>query len=188
MNTTENTTDITTDNTARPIGFWLKTVDRLLAHEFETAFESEGIGRREWRMLNAIDSDRVAPEFAERFQRRGSGKLRTLVDRGWVEAAGDSWILTDAGREAKDRLSAIVTGIRQKVAGAVSEEDFATTVASLEQIALTLGFDPSAPRGPRHGDRGFRGHHRGHGGPRRGHGRRFGRPGRTADADENPTL
>src|SRR5690606_6877617 len=44
-----------TDENSRPFGFWLKAVDRLMAAEFARAFESEGITRREWRLLNIVD-------------------------------------------------------------------------------------------------------------------------------------
>ena len=65
-------------------------------------------------------------------------------------------MLTDEGRAAKERLGAIVEGIRSRVAGAVTPDDFATTLASLEAIARELGWDENA-RMPRAGfGRGFR--------------------------------
>ena len=170
--------NITENTTPRPFGLWLRTVDRLLAREFETAFESEGITRRDWRLLNLLSKDAMAPELAERIQRHGGKKLRALAERGWVVESEGRWVLTESGREARERLSETVSGIRARVAGAVSEEDFATTIATLEAVARQLGWTPGErmPRGhrrhgfaPRHGfgpGRGF-----GHGfGPRAGHG------------------
>ena len=175
----ENTT---TDSTApRPFGYWLRAVDRLLAQEFETAFEAEGVTRRDWRLLSLLDGDVVAPEITERLQRHGGKKLRPLIERGWVAEDGDGWTLTDEGRAAKARLGEVVAGIRARVAGTVSDEDFATTLATLEAIATELGWDPDERmprgrgRGSGHGhrgfDRGFRpGFHPGH----EGFGPRFG--------------
>lgn len=171
MNTSESQDQQNPVTASRPFGFWLKAVDRLMAAEFATAFEGEHTSRRDWRLLNVIDGTMPArrPLHAH--------KLQHLVERGWVTPEGDSWTLTDEGRAAKDRLGAIVDGIRSKVTDAVSEEDMATTLASLEKIARAFGWDEETPlpRGRRHGfgGHGFGRHDRGHGFPR-GFGRGFG--------------
>ncbi len=136
MNTT---TDNTSDNSSRPFGYWLKAVDRLMAQEFATAFAAEGATRRDWRLLNVVDGS--APS------RRplNPHKLHDLVDRGWVEADGDGWTLTGEGRAAKERLGAAVDSIRAKVAGAVSDEEMATTLAALEKIARAFDWDEETP-------------------------------------------
>ncbi len=161
-----NTENITTDPTPRPLGYWLRTVDGLLAHEFEAAFHAEGITRRDWRILTLLAGDGVDPERIARLQRGGGTKLRPLLERGWVIESDGAWSLTDEGRAAQARLAEIVTGIRTKVSATVSDEDFATTVATLEAIARELGGDPAerGPRGP-----GCRRRPRGFGPGRRGH-------------------
>ena len=152
----ENTTD-----DRRPLGYWLRIVDDLITREFAAAFETEGVTRRDWMLLNALAGDIDAPGFAERLARKGK-RLRRLEELGWAEQQGDgTWALTDAGRTAKERLGEVVSGIRSRVAGAVPPEDFATTLASLEAIARELGWDETTPF-PR--GRGF------------GPGRRFGGP------------
>lgn len=184
-----NTSDTQiTDRTSRPFGYWLKAVDRLMAAEFASSFEGEHASRRDWRLLNVVDGTTPARRPLT------SRKLHGLIERGWVVADGDGWALTDDGRAAKDRLGAVVDGIRAKVTDAVSPEDLATTLASLEQIARAFGWDEETPlprgRGHRHGfgprgfghgfgpDRGFGpGHEFGHGfGPGRSFGRRHGHP------------
>lgn len=167
MNTSESNTQENPDHTSRPFGYWLKATDRLMASEFATAFEGEQASRRDWRLLNVIDGTVPArrPLHAH--------KLQHLVERGWITPQGDGWTLTDEGRAAKDRLGAVVDGIRSKVTDAVTDEEMATTLASLEKIARAFGWDEETPlpRGRRHG---FGGHGRGHGFPR-GFGRPFGR-------------
>ncbi|TXK15701.1 hypothetical protein FVP74_00855 [Microbacterium saccharophilum] len=179
MDNTDNT-DEGAGRPSRPLGFWLRTVDRLLEREFEAAFAAEGVTRRDWRILTLIDGDVEAPEALERL--RGK-KLRTLAERGWVTPTDAGWALTDEGRAAKERLGALVDGIRSKVAATVSDDDFATSVASLEAIARGLGWD-GAERMP--GGRGF-GRRRGFGQGRgfgAGHG--FGRPGFGQGHDVGP--
>jgi hypothetical protein len=140
---TENN-DETPEGGSRPLGYWLRTVDALISTEFAKAFDGEGVTRRDWMLLNVLAGEVDAPGFAERLARKGK-RLRGLEQRGWVEETGDgSWVLTDEGRAAKERLGAIVDGVRSRVAGAVPPEDYATTVASLEAIARALGWDENA--------------------------------------------
>ena len=161
MNTSESPNP---ENTTRPFGYWLKAADRLMAAEFATAFDGEHATRRDWRILNIVDGTVTADRPLN------AHKLHRLVERGWVAPEGDGWTLTEDGRAAKERLGALVDGIRGKVSSAVSDEEMATTLASLEKIARAFGWDEETPlpRGRRHG----------FGGPRHGRGfpRGFGRP------------
>jgi len=153
---------------ARPFGFWLKLVDRRLSEEMAELFADEGLSRRDWRALNlyagAAEDERLAARLAER------PKLaRRLAEHGWLERGE----LTEEGLAARERLQSRVDGFRERVAGAVSDEDFATTLRTLEAIARELGGDESQPmprgrRGGRrfHGERGGFPHEHGHRGPR----------------------
>jgi hypothetical protein len=172
--------------TSRPLGYWLRVLDSLITREFASAFESEGADRRDWMMLNALDGDVDAPGLTERLARKGK-RLRRLEDRGWVEEQGDgTWALTEEGARAKERLGTVVSGIRSRVAGAVSPEDYATTLATLEAIARELGWDENDPFprgrgfGPGRfgGPRPFRPEIRFGWGPNLHHGFEPGRPGR----------
>lgn len=161
----------------RPLGYWLRVVDRLISREFAAALEAEGVSRRDWMLLKMLSGDVDAPDLRGRIARRGK-RIRRLEERGWVLRGDDGWQLTDEGRTAKDRLSDIVQGVRARVSGAVSPQDWATLTASLESIARALGWDESEgmPRRPR-GNRNRRGFDRDHGfGPGRfGHGPHHGR-------------
>ncbi|MCS3844288.1 MarR family winged helix-turn-helix transcriptional regulator [Microbacterium sp. AK031] len=166
---------INTDETSRPFGFWLKAVDRLMAAEFASAFESEGITRREWRLLNIVDGS-VPAGRPKSDHPLPAHKLARLIELGWVTDADGTWTLTDDGRAAKERLGGIVDGIRAKVTDAVPAEDLATTMATLERLARTFGWDEETPLPRGRGRRGFGDHGFGHrsfgprGSGRRGHG------------------
>ena len=168
---------INTDENSRPFGFWLKAVDRLMAVEFAAAFESEGITRREWRLLNIIDGT-VAGEPRKNDRPLPEHKLGRLIELGWVTDAEGTWTLTDDGRAAKKRLGGIVDGIRAKVIDAVPADDLATTMATLEQIARAFGWDESTPLPRGRGGHGRHGRFGGRGFGDRGFGPRgFGRRG-----------
>ena len=130
----------------RPLGFWLRAVDALISREFDTAFADEGVTRRDWMLLNALARTVDAPESGQWLARKGK-HLRGLEKRGWADETGDgTWVLTDEGRAALERLGGVVDGIRRRIADTVAPEDFATTLASLEAIARELGWDEnSAP-------------------------------------------
>ncbi|WP_275576709.1 hypothetical protein [Microbacterium sp. B35-30] len=142
-NDNESETPLPTDR--RPLGYWLRAVDGLLTREFATALEAEGISRRDWMLLNLLAGDIDAPEMRERLARKGK-RLRGLEERGWVEEHGDgTWSLTDLGRSEKDRIGAIVDGIRSRVVDAVGDaEAYAALTTSLEAIAREFGWDDSA--------------------------------------------
>jgi hypothetical protein len=181
----EDHTDEKVRTDRRPLGFWLRVVDARLTREFHALFEADGIDRRDWMLLNAIAGTVDRGPVAARLE-RGGRRLRALVDRGWVTGTPGSWALTAEGRLAFERLGARVSEFRARVAGAVSPEDFATTLATLEAIAAELGgsdddFGPDRRRGYGRG-RGF-GPGFGFGwGPGRGFGHGFG-PGRRFEGD-----
>ena len=140
-----DTPDTSPDSPAgRPLGFWLRTIDSLLDDAFAEVLAGDDLSRRDWMLLNAVDGHRTAPWLAQRLARRG-GRVRRLAERGWIEETADGWALTDAGRAARERLATAVDGIRDRVAGAVDPEDFATMMTSLEAIARELGWDETRP-------------------------------------------
>ncbi|MFG6503808.1 MarR family winged helix-turn-helix transcriptional regulator [Microbacterium sp. P05] len=157
MNDTTENNENTSD---RPLGFWLRTVDHLITLEFARTLAAEGIDRREWMLLNVIDGSVDAPWLLERLARK-SGRVRRLIERGWIAESDGTFSLTEEGTAAKERLGGIVDGVRARVSDAVSPEDYATTLASLQKMAEALGYDEESfgGRGP---GRGF-GRHRGFG-------------------------
>lgn len=150
----------TDDTTPRRLRFWLKAAAGRVADELDTALRSEALDRREWRLLKGLaraDSAAIQERLADRPHR-----LERLTHRGWVAQGEDGWHLTDDGRAGLERVSTRSAAIRDRVSAAVSPDDLAVTIASLEAIARELGWEE--------GQRPRRGHHRGHREEHRAHG------------------
>ncbi|QLD11606.1 hypothetical protein [Microbacterium oleivorans] len=162
------THDTTTQNTTpdRSLRFWMRAAHSAFAAELARVLADEGLDRRDWAVLGALTGEHAFPGLDERVQ-RGGKRVRALAARGWAIEADGRWVATDEGRRERDRIHVLVSEVRGRASGAVSDDEFATTVASLEKIARSLGWDESTPRdcGPR-GRHGF-GHGRGFG-PRLG--------------------
>jgi hypothetical protein len=81
----------------RPIGFWLKLVDRLIDEGFEAAFGEAGLTRRHWQVLNLLQAAPATVQQADErlapFLGGGEPTTRPVLDdlhaRGWVGWAGD---------------------------------------------------------------------------------------------------
>ena len=165
----------------RPLGYWLRVIDRRLDDAMRELFAADGLTRRDWRRLNLVAGTVSDPRLSEKLAARPE-RVQPLVDRGWVDGGPGAWRLTEAGEAARASLHERVSSLRARVAGAVSPEDFATTLASLEAIARELGWSEGERMPRRHG-RGFgrRRHgegfsHRHHGEhDAEGHGEDFGR-------------
>ncbi|MDQ4214947.1 hypothetical protein [Microbacterium capsulatum] len=140
-----NTPDDTPAPSGRPFGFWITAVDRLVADRFATAFEDEGITRREWRILNLLDGTVPADRVPH------GPKLRRLAELGWIERGDPGWTLTAPGAAAKARLTSAVSEIHAQVAGILDEDEFTAMAASLEKLARGLGWQEGTrlPRRPR---------------------------------------
>ena len=124
----------------RPLGSWLRAADRALSIEFARALDGEHLDRRDWMILSAIAGSVDIPPLSARIH-RGGKRVRGLVDRGWLTSTDDGLQLTDAGRAAHEHLTGIVDGIRSRVIQAVGDDDYATTIASLEAITREFGGD-----------------------------------------------
>ena len=152
----------------RPLGYWLRAIDRPLRDSMRTALAESGISRSEWRTLTTLHAGPAsASAVGEALPPRG--KHRTLqqvldgfVSRGWASLDDGSYALTAEGERTHDAVLANVQKVRATVTAGIPDADYATTMATLERIATNVGWDPE--RRPPHGPGRARGHapHRGH--------------------------
>ena len=87
--------------------------------------------------------------------RRGAHRIHRVlaefVERGWAWFDGDRATLTDEGRAAHDEAFTRVQAVRAELANGISEQDYATTMSTLETMARNLGWQPGRPAGSQDG-------------------------------------
>lgn len=136
----------------RPIGWWVKELDRLLECSLDTALATEGATRREWQVLNVLAGDEsvdvttVADALAP-FLSGGAGQddvdvvtalLAALADRGWVNLDAGTATLTPVGAAARQRMMVRVGEQRARVVNGVTDQDYRTTMATLQRMVTNL--------------------------------------------------
>jgi hypothetical protein len=129
----------------RPIGWWLKQVDRLIEESFDRMLAGEGIGRRHWQTLNAVaggaDTPAALGVALAPFRPGGPAPtviLDQLIARGWVQNAAGRITVTPAGSAARGRLIVAVRDHRARITEGVDEAEYRTTVATLQRMARNL--------------------------------------------------
>ncbi|HTE61893.1 MAG TPA: hypothetical protein VK631_16180 [Solirubrobacteraceae bacterium] len=154
----------------RPLGYWLAAIEGPLRENMRTAFATFGVTRREWRVLATLhDGPASAAEIASRAEGHPDrpDRHRTLeqlldgfVSRGWASLDRGSYVLTAEGERIHDAVLTNVQTVRASVTAGIPDEDYATTMATLERIATNVGWDPAQrPAHPQPGRR--RGHRHG---------------------------
>jgi len=131
----------------RPIGYWLKHLDRLIEGAFELTLASEDLTRRHWQVLNTLHTgpsthaeiaDALAPFLIDE-----PGAAREVVDdlvaKGWVEPGQDDRLaLTATGIRAHAALLERVTATRQLLVRGVTEDEYRAVIDVLRRMAANL--------------------------------------------------
>lgn len=145
-------------NDSRPIGFWLKLVDRLIDEQFASTLEEHGVTRRQWQLLNVLSNGEatvaqldaaVAPFLSAGIGDSGepgepetsAEHLSELIESAWVDATSSGYELTERGTVAFDKLETVVSELRGRLSDGLTAEQYDMTVASLERMARNLGWE-----------------------------------------------
>jgi DNA-binding PadR family transcriptional regulator len=128
----------------KPIGYWLKTLDRLIDENLDCALAAERVQRRHWQILNIVKtSPSTKAEIAAALDPFWTESAITL-DQALADMTRRGWItgpeprqLTQGGEAA---LSAIRerTNLREKIMAGLTAEQYTQTVAVLERMAANL--------------------------------------------------
>jgi DNA-binding MarR family transcriptional regulator len=130
----------------RPIGYWLKELDRLIDKHFELQLGNAGLSRRQWQLLNLLDDHpRSVPELQaelEPFLQDAaddlSDPLSGLVTRGWAESTDNIVNLTETGQAHFEIVKAKVAELRQALMKGISPEEYQATIDLLSRMAANL--------------------------------------------------
>lgn len=134
---------------SRPIGFWLKLVDRMIDEQFATTLEEHGVTRRQWQLLNVLSREpatveqldaAVAPFLSADQPESSAEHLSELIESAWVDATPTGYELTDRGRSAFQRLATVVDELRSRLSDGLTKEQYEETVVILERMARNLGW------------------------------------------------
>ena len=126
----------------KPLGWWLRHLHELLESSMARVLEADSLTRRHWQVLNTIALGARTPEevdaaMAPFVVAEGSmaPKVADLRARGWVAETGE---LTEVGRAAHARVEEQVKAFRAAATGGVSDDDYRTTIRTLERCAANL--------------------------------------------------
>lgn len=136
----------------RPIGYWLRLVDGLIDEQFAHTLDEHGVTRMQWQLLNVLARGQASVEMLDAavapFLVAGGEStldhLTELIESAWVDATPTGYELTERGHGALDRLTNVVAEQRTVMSAGVAEGEYLTTVKTLEQMALNLGWRDDA--------------------------------------------
>ena len=136
---------INTDS-ERPIGYWLKKLDRLIDTQFELQLSTARLSRRQWQLLNLLENNpRSVPEleaelepFLQGVVQELSDALAGLVTRGWAESRDNIVNLTETGRAQFEIVKATAAEVRQTLMRGIPPEEYRTTIDVLARMAANL--------------------------------------------------
>ena len=130
----------------RPIGYWLKKLDRLIDEQFERDLDDVGLSRRQWQLLNLLqDAPRSVPELHSELEPFLHGTpddladaLSGLVTRSWADCQESVVTLTETGQAQFELIKVKVAGLRQALTAGISPEDYQMTIDVLAKMAANL--------------------------------------------------
>ena len=131
----------------KPIGYWLKHLDRLIEDRFDATLAATGLTRRHWQLLNTLHAGPAGvaglTESLRPFWTEGDltvdEVVAELAGRGWISAADDGrWALTPGGVAGHAEIRAKVHAARRAITDGISADEYVRTVATLRRMAENL--------------------------------------------------
>lgn len=133
---------------ARPIGYWLKLLDRLIEEDLDRTLVPFDLTRRQWQILNVLAG---SPGNTESIYRELKGflvdqaqvdsLLHVLVSDGWIETAptGEA-SLTEGGQHRLTEALNSVRAARQRISSGIGADQYGQTVNTLRSMCENLGW------------------------------------------------
>jgi DNA-binding MarR family transcriptional regulator len=130
----------------RPIGYWLKTLDRLIDGQFESRLGDASLSRLQWQILNLLhDGARSVPElqdelapFIQDAPDQLDDAVTGLLSRGWADSQNAVISLTETGEAQFGLVTANIAELRQDLAAGISPEEYGATIDVLVRMVANL--------------------------------------------------
>jgi DNA-binding MarR family transcriptional regulator len=130
-----------------PIGYYVKQVDKLFTEKLNAVMLEFGLTRPSWQILNSINERGVAKKdelISLMLQLTDKQTIDTILTQfitiGIANSKDESTIyLTEKGKVLFKDCSKKQNEFRLQVMQHVSEQDYQTTILTLEQIINNLG-------------------------------------------------
>jgi DNA-binding PadR family transcriptional regulator len=137
----------------RPIGFWLKLLDRSLDDGLGAVLAGAGLTRRQWQVCNVLHNrsvsvaevDEAIRPFLDDQEPSSAPVLDQLVADGWADRDGVRYELTPAGVARFDRVFDQVGEFRRSAVDGITDDEYDVAIRVLERMAGNLGW--SRPNG-----------------------------------------
>ncbi len=135
------------DATERPLGYWLKHLDRLIEAAFDRALAEQGLSRRHWQTMNVLKDapldDRGLADALRPFWGEGAIAVDevtgALARRAWIARGSDGrYALTPRGEAAHAAAAERVRGLRGRMSDGLTAEEYQATVRVLRRMAENL--------------------------------------------------
>jgi hypothetical protein len=132
----------------RPIGYWLKHLDRLIDQALDRCLAEDGLSRRHWQVMNVLARGPVGErDLAEALQPFWGDGAVTLGDvtgelarREWLVAdVAGGFALSPAGADAHARVAERVRAQRRRSADGLTAAEYEAAVRVLRRMAENLG-------------------------------------------------
>jgi DNA-binding MarR family transcriptional regulator len=142
----------------RPIGYWLKHLDRLIDQAFERALDADGLTRRQWQVLNTLaagpTTNAALTAALQPFVQGDSMAIEVVINdflgRGWVRNVPDGGVeISERGRAAHEAAMQRVAETRQALRRGITEDEYVSVIRILQRMAsnLELGAGVQRPSG-----------------------------------------
>jgi DNA-binding MarR family transcriptional regulator len=137
----------------RPIGYWLKHLDRLIDQAFERALDADGLTRRHWQVLNTLaagpTTNAALTAALQPFVQGESMTIEVIItdflDRGWVRNVPDGGVeISERGRAAHEAAMQRVAETRQALRCGITDDEYVTVIRILQRMASNLESRPEA--------------------------------------------
>lgn len=157
MTTTQNT-QLTTPRSddanlaGQPIGYWSHATHKAVIRHIRGALATQDVTQPQWWVLNrtiAVEGGLSREELRhaltvnlDHAPEEIDQALDALVARDWVTAREDGlYVVTEAGREAKDRVFEVVKKVRAEIHAGITDEEYAAALSVMRRMIKNVGAD-----------------------------------------------